>query len=98
ATDLDGAFLAVAATDHPDVNRAVAEAARARGVLVNVVDDPAACDFTVPATVRRGDITIAVSTGGRSPAFARHLRQALESWLTDERCSILELAAEVRRD
>ncbi len=96
--NLDGAFLALAATDDPRVNRAVADAARARGVLVNVADDPAACDFTVPATVRQGDVTLAVSTGGRSPAFARFLRQSLERWLTPERSAALEIAAEVRRE
>jgi precorrin-2 dehydrogenase/sirohydrochlorin ferrochelatase len=96
--DLDGAFLAIAATDRPDVNRAVVDAAHTRGVLVNVADDPTACDFAVPATVRRRNVTLAVSTGGRSPAFSRFLRQELESWLTEERCQVLELAAEIRRD
>lgn len=96
--DLDGAFLAVAATDNPGVNQAVAAAARERGVLVNVADDPAACDFTVPATVRRGSIALAISTGGRSPAFARYLREQLDDWLTDARCAMFELLAEVRRD
>lgn len=96
--DLDGAFLAIAATDRPEINRAVVEAARARGVLVNVVDDPAACDFTVPATIHRQNVTLAVSTGGRSPAFSRYVRQELERWLTADRLAVLELAAEVRRE
>jgi siroheme synthase-like protein len=97
-SDLDGALLAFAATDSREVNQAVADAARARGVLVNVADDPAACDFTVPALVRRQDVTLSISTGGRSPAFARYLREELEAWLTDERCLLLELLAEVRRE
>jgi precorrin-2 dehydrogenase/sirohydrochlorin ferrochelatase len=97
-TDLDGAFLAVAATDCRDVNRAVEQAARARRVLLNVVDDPDACDFMVPALVRRRDVTLAISTGGRSPAFARYLREQLAEWLTDARCTLLELLAELRRD
>ncbi len=96
--DLDGATLAFAATDSRAVNQAVAEAARARGVLVNVADDPVACDFTVPALVRRGDVTLAISTGGRSPAFARFLRDQLDGWLTDARCELLELLAELRRE
>jgi precorrin-2 dehydrogenase/sirohydrochlorin ferrochelatase len=96
--DLDGAVLAFAATDSREVNRAVAEAARVRGVLVNIADDPAHCDFTVPALVRRGEIALAVSTGGRSPAFARFLREQLEGWLTDSRCELLELLAELRRE
>jgi precorrin-2 dehydrogenase/sirohydrochlorin ferrochelatase len=96
--DLDGAFLAFAATDRPDVNRAVAASAGERGIMVNVADDPAACDFTVPAMVRRGDVTLAISTGGKSPAFARHLREALERWLSPERCALLDLAAELRQE
>jgi precorrin-2 dehydrogenase/sirohydrochlorin ferrochelatase len=97
-SDLNGATLAFAATDSRDVNQAVAEAARVRGVLVNVADDPSACDFTVPALVRRGDVMLAVSTGGRSPAFARFLREQLEEWLTDARCELLEILSEVRRE
>lgn len=96
--DLDGALLAMAATDDPVVNRQVAEAGRERGVLVTVADDSAPSDFSVPALVRRRGITLAVSTGGRSPAFARHLREQLDGWLTDERCALLELATELRRD
>src|SRR5205823_3614563 len=88
-SDLDGALLAFAATDSRAVNAAVAEAARSRRVLVNIADDPAACDFTVPAQVRRRNVTVAISTGGRSPAFARHLREQLEVWLTDDHCALL---------
>ena len=97
-SDLDGVFMAMAATDSPLVNRTVAEAAAERGVLVTVADDSATSDFSVPALVRRRGITLAVSTGGRSPAFARHLREQLDAWLTDARCTLLELATELRRD
>ena len=97
-SDLDGALLAFAATDSKSVNRAVAQAADERGVLANVADDPSASDFTNPGLVRRRDITLAVSTGGRSPAFARFLREQLQDWLTDARCALLDLVAEVRRD
>ena len=97
-SDLDGALLSFAATDQRAVNQAVAEAAHERGVPVNVADDPAACDFTVPAVVRQRGVSLAISTGGRSPAFARFLREQLENWLTDDRCALLELAGEVRRD
>lgn len=96
-SDLDGALLTFAATNDRMVNEAVARAARARDTIVNVADDPAACDFTVPAVVRRGDVTLAISTGGRSPAFARFLREQLQTWLTDARCALLDLAAEERR-
>ena len=96
--DLDGALLAFAATDRRDVNEAVAASATERGVLANVADDPSASDFTNPGLVRRRDITLAVSTGGRSPAFARFLREQLQEWLTDTRCALLDVVTEVRRD
>lgn len=96
--DLDDAFLAFAATDSRAVNQQVANEARARGILVNVADDPEACDFTVPAIVRRKDITLAISTGGRSPAFARYLREQLSDWLVDSRLLLLEIMADLRRD
>lgn len=96
--DLDGAFLAIAATDSRIVNQQVADEGQARGVLVNVTDDPGACDFTVPAITRRKDITLAISTGGRSPAFSRYLRDQLGEWLTDARLMLLELMTELRRD
>ena len=97
-SDLDGAFLAVAATDRRSVNQMVAEAADERGVLANVADDPSRSDFTNPGLVRRRDITLAISTGGRSPAFVRFLREQLQDWLTDARCALLEVMADVRRD
>ena len=98
SSDLDGAFLAIAATDSRAVNQLVTDEARARGVLVNVTDDPGACDFTVPAIVRRKDVTLAISTGGRSPAFARYLREQLTDWLVDSRLLLLEIMSELRRD
>lgn len=76
--DLEGALLVIAATDDPTVNRRVWEEAQVRGVLINVVDDPDRCTFFLPAVVRRGPLTLAVSTDGRCPALARHLRQRLE--------------------
>jgi precorrin-2 dehydrogenase/sirohydrochlorin ferrochelatase len=76
--DLTGVQLVIAATDDPATNEAAWREAQASGCLVNVVDDPARCNFYVPATVRRGALTIGISTGGRSPALARRIRQALE--------------------
>jgi precorrin-2 dehydrogenase/sirohydrochlorin ferrochelatase len=84
AADLPGAFLVVVATDDPRVNREVAERARRAGGLVNVADDPAACSFLVPSVIRRGDLTVAISTGGGSPALARKLRQRLEQTVGPE--------------
>jgi precorrin-2 dehydrogenase len=76
--DLEGAALVICATGDEALNRSVAAEAEARGLFVNVVDVPPLCSFIVPAVVRRGDLTLAVSTGGASPAAARRLRQRLE--------------------
>lgn len=95
--DLNGALLAFAATNDRAVNADVVTDARMAGVLVNSVDDPRAGDFIVPATVRRGDVSVAVSTGGRSPSFARQLREELEAWLTPARVQLLDELGEVRR-
>jgi precorrin-2 dehydrogenase/sirohydrochlorin ferrochelatase len=78
ATDLDGAFLAVVATNSRTLNERVYHEAQRRGVLCNVVDVPDLCDFFYPAVVRRGDLQIAVSTAGQSPSLAQKIRQQLE--------------------
>jgi precorrin-2 dehydrogenase/sirohydrochlorin ferrochelatase len=77
--DVEGAFLVIAATDDEDLNAAVSADARRNGCLVNVVDRPALCTITLPAVVRRGDLTLAVATNGRCPAMARSLREELEA-------------------
>jgi precorrin-2 dehydrogenase/sirohydrochlorin ferrochelatase len=84
-------FLAVAATNVPAVNRAVFAEAEASGVLINAVDDPPFCDFYFPSVVRRGDLQIAISTAGASPALAQRLRKEINAilpldagdWLTE---------------
>lgn len=76
--DLRGAFLAIAATDQALVNEAIAEEARQERVLLNVVDNPPLCTFIAPSVVKRGEVTVAISTGGASPALARKLREGLE--------------------
>ena len=78
---LDGARLVIAATSDPAVNRSVAAAATARGVLVNVVDDPAYCSFIVPALVDRSPIVISVSSSGAAPVLATRIRRRLEASL-----------------
>jgi precorrin-2 dehydrogenase / sirohydrochlorin ferrochelatase len=78
AGDLDGTFLAVVATASRALNGSIYREAQRRGVLCNVVDDPEYCDFYYPAVVRRGDLQIAISTGGQSPSLAQKLRQQLE--------------------
>ena len=77
--DVADAEIVFAATGRADVDRSVATAARQARVLVNAADDPNFCDFYMPAIVRRGDLQIAISTNGRSPALAQQLRQHLEA-------------------
>lgn len=75
--DLEGAFIAIAATDNPKVNRQIYDEAQQRNVLLNVVDVTSLCTFIAPSVVTRGEVTIATSTGGASPALARKFRQEL---------------------
>ena len=95
---LEGARVVVVATDDEAVNRQAAEDARASGALVNVVDRPEACDFIVPAQVRRGDLVIAIATGGAAPALAKRLRKRLEKEFGPEYATLLEVLREVRED
>jgi precorrin-2 dehydrogenase / sirohydrochlorin ferrochelatase len=89
--DMTGYFLVVAATDDPAVNRAVYKEATEKNVLCNAVDDPPFCDFYFPSVVRRGDLQIAISTAGASPALAQRLRKEINAqlpldagdWLSD---------------
>ncbi len=95
--DLDGAFICIASSRDADERVAIGRAARARGVLVNVMDDIPNCDFAAPAVVRRGELALAISTGGRSPALARKLREELEARFGPEWEGVLEVLTEVRR-
>jgi siroheme synthase-like protein len=96
--DLAGAALAFAATDDGAVNADVAREARARGVWVNAADDPAHCDAILPAVVRRGAVTVAVSTGGASPALARAVRERIEDALPQAYGPLAQVAADARRE
>jgi siroheme synthase-like protein len=96
--DLVGAFMAIAATSDGMINYKVAEEARQRGVLVNVVDDPEHSDFIVPSYLRRGAITIAVATDGRSPALARKIRTSLEKDFGDEYATLALMIGEARQE
>ena len=95
-SDLDGAAVAIAATDDRATNERVAAEARSKSVLVNVVDFPTLCDFIVPSYLRRGDITIAVSTSGSSPALAKKMRIALEAEFGKEYADLAEIVGQVR--
>ena len=96
--DLAGAELVFVATDDGAVNAAVHQEGRMRGVWVNAADDPAHCDFILPSVLRRGDLTVAVSTSGTSPALARTIREELELYFTEEYELLANLAAEVRAE
>ncbi len=94
--DLEGAFLVIVATDDPAVNQAAWAEAERRGCLVNVVDDPAHCNFILPAVCRRHDLSIAISTGGSSPALARRLRERIEQMIGPEYGTLAGLMADLR--
>ena len=96
ARDLKEAVIAIACTDVKEVNRKVADEAKKTGVLVNVADDPAPSDFIIPSFFRRGNLTVAVSTSGVSPTFARKIRMKLEKSFGEEYASLLSLIGEVR--
>lgn len=98
AADLDRAFLAIAGTNDPQVNHAIYAQASARGVLCNVVDDPSYCDFYFPSIVRRGDLKIAISTAGESPAFAQRLRRELDEQLPQDLGPWLAALGALRRE
>src|SRR5215216_3371222 len=94
--DLAGAVLCVASAAEAAVRDAVAADARAAGVLVNVMDDVPNCDFAAPAIVRRGDLVIAIGTGGRAPALASRLRADLAARYGPEWAELLEVVGQVR--
>jgi siroheme synthase-like protein len=94
--DLRTAFLVVVVSQAPPIVRAVWEETRGRNILVNTLDNVPHCDFIAPAIVRRGDLTVAISTGGKAPVMAVRLRQKLEKELGPEHARFLELAGMLR--
>ncbi|MCL0064989.1 glutamyl-tRNA reductase [Dehalococcoidia bacterium] len=96
--DLEGAFLAIAASSEPEVNRRVVEEAMWRGVLVDSSTDPTEGNFILPSVVRSGDLAIAISTSGGSPALARMIREELEQSLGPEHAALIKLVSEVRAE
>ncbi len=94
--DIEGYSIAFVATDDRSANEVINREGKERRVWVNAVDDPPYCDFIMPGIVQRGDLVIAISTSGRSPAMARKMREELSDFLTEEWVAMLELAAEVR--
>ena len=96
--ELQGAFLVIAATDDPLLNREVSEIAMEMGILVNVVDQPSDCTFIVPSMIKRGDLLIAVSTSGKSPALAKKVREKLAEQFGDEYEGFLLLMGRLRNE
>lgn len=97
-SDLEGTLIVIAATDDPGTNSRVAAEAGRRKTLVNVVDDRELCDFIVPSSIRRGDLMIAISTGGKSPALSRKIRVRLEKLFGEEYAALTDLIGEVRAE
>jgi siroheme synthase-like protein len=96
--DLAGYQLVFVATGDADVNDRVYQEGKSCGVWVNAADDPARCDFILPAVIRRGDLTVAVSTGGASPAATHAIRDELDDYFTAEYAQLVQVAAEVRME
>ncbi|OIP64388.1 MAG: siroheme synthase [Nitrospirae bacterium CG08_land_8_20_14_0_20_52_24] len=96
SSDLNGIRLIICATNDTAVNRKAAVQAERKGILYNVVDVPELCNFIVPSMVRRGDLTVAVSTGGGSPALSKKVRQEIETLIGPEYKTFLKLLREAR--
>lgn len=94
--DIADAFLVIAATDDPQVQKQVFCEAEENNILVNVADVPEKCNFILPATVRRGDFTLSASTGGKSPGLARKIRQQLDGQFGMEYAAAIDLLGELR--
>jgi precorrin-2 dehydrogenase len=97
SADLDGVFLVIGATDNEDLNVKIHAEAQRRCVLCNIADRPEACNFILPSIVNRGDLIIAISTSGKSPAFAKKLRRQLEAQFGDEYAEFLDLMGAIRK-
>ena len=97
SADLDHAFLVIGATDSQALNRTIYDDAERAGRLCNIADQPELCNFVLPSIVNRGDLSIAISTAGKSPAFAKHLRRQLEDQFGPEYGPFLDLMGAIRR-
>ncbi|TET94463.1 MAG: bifunctional precorrin-2 dehydrogenase/sirohydrochlorin ferrochelatase [Desulfobacteraceae bacterium] len=95
-TYLDDTFMVIAATDDPEVNSQIASQAKKHGLLVNTVDQPKDCNFIMPSIVKRGDLQIAISTSGKSPALAKKIRKEMDSTFGPEYDSFIELLGLLR--
>ena len=96
-SDLDGVFLVIGATNNKDLNHTIHDDSRMKGKLCNIADQPDLCNFILPSIIERGDLIIAISTSGKSPAFARRLRKQLEAQFGPEYAEFLKLMGAVRK-
>ena len=96
AGDPGGYDLVFVATENAEINAAVSNEARSLRIWVNSADDPDQCDFILPAVIRRGDLAVAVSTGGVSPALTRAIREELDEYFTADYAIFVQIAGEVR--
>lgn len=96
-SDLEGKFLVIGATDNEEVNQQISKDAANAGILCNIVDRPQECTFVLPAIVKQGDLIIAISTSGKSPAFAKSLRQKLSGEFGPEYGKFLDLMGAIRQ-
>lgn len=96
SSDVSGMFLVIGATDDEQLNRRIHADAEAQNILCNIADRPEICNFILPAIVRRGDFVMAISTAGKSPAFAKHIRERLETEFGPEYGDLLDLMGAIR--
>lgn len=96
-TDLDGMFLVIGTTDDEELNRQISIDAEKLNMLCNIADRPEVCNFILPAIVNRGDLTISISTSGKSPALAKRLRIELEEQFGNEYAELLRLMGAIRK-
>jgi precorrin-2 dehydrogenase/sirohydrochlorin ferrochelatase len=95
-SDLNGIFLLIGATNDERLNQRLSMDAEKRNMLCNIADRPAACNFILPSIVQRGDLTVAISTSGKSPAFAKKLRKDLEAQFDGSYAVLLDLMGAIR--
>jgi len=95
-SDLDGLFLAIAATSDAELNRRIAQCCQERGILCNIIDAPEAGSFIVPSCVTRGELSIAISTSGTSPALTKRIRKDLQDRFGEEYARFLQLMSRLR--
>lgn len=95
-TDINAKFLVIACTSNGELNRHISTLCEEHDVLCNIADQPEKCSFIVPATIKRGDLTIAISTAGHSPAMAKRIRRELHEHFGDEYTWLLDLMGRIR--